>query len=650
VVVPGPGPRFVEDSDIQGWFDESPDLGLLDQGIGHRSMDRQHLEDALGFPLHVGFCLKKLMASGQPVMRDRFLASISFFSLAKGLFAPLASMSSDRMAALFHLGLPGPPGTEAREALLQKFLGQQNGLTLDQKIGCILGDPFLGSRGGFQRDSLVRLLLSLELRGRRSIHDRLTQVGDVSTVFAESRPNAKVSPPLTAAEVLTTLQYLPTARRTDQFALLRSLFRRTGKMEAYFLAKLLQRKAGFGFDYQGPLLSRTLAETFGAEEDQVSHAVALTDFFHVSRILGTKGPEGLKEVQLQPLVAIRPALASGTVDQVKAYPTWVERKYDGIRLMLHKSTDTRGSILCAAYTRGRRDWMELVLGLRQTIELLGARSVIVDGELYGLVADHEGVVRPATVYEVYGRLQGEARRPINLKYAAFDIVYLNGHDVTALPLTVRRQHLQALLAPLTGLPLPVPLEMAEGQLAESKDDVNRLYQHFRAQGYEGCITKDLDGAYLLGARDNTWLKKKPEVTLDLVLLAGIFAVTEKTNVGMFGSYVIAAKQTDGTFLDVGDVAGVDRAKDQQIQETIMKEGLITGNRIERTGVSGTRPGIELRPFLVAVIKFEGLLKEPVTGEIKLRGPKLVALRPDKGPQEANTLRDLEELYLRQRMS
>jgi len=39
----------------------------------------------------------------------------------------------------------------------------------------------------------------------------------------------------------------------------------------------------------------------------------------------------------------------------------------------------------------------------------------------------------------------------------------------------------------------------------------------------------------------------------------------------------------------------------------------------------------------------------VSGEIKLRGPKLVALRPDKGPQEANTLRDLEELYLRQRM-
>jgi DNA ligase-1 len=643
-------PHFLEDEHVREWFAEVPDLAHIDRGIGLRAMDGKHLEDTLGFPLHVGFCLRRLLARDEPVPRDRFLASIPFYSLCKGLFVPLSGMSADRAAALFHVGLEGPPTTEGREQLLQKFLGQENGLTLDQKIGCILGDPFLGHRGGFQRDSLVRLLLSIDLRGRRTVHDRLTQVGDVSTVYAESRTHAKESPPLTASEVLTTLQFLPSARRTDQFALLRSLFRRTGKMEAYFLAKLLQRKAGFGFDYQGPLLSRTLAETFGAEEEQVAHAVALTDFFHVSRILGAKGPEGLKDVQLQPLVAIRPALASGTVDQVKSYPTWVERKYDGIRLMLHKSTDARGSVLCAAYTRGRRDWMELVLGLRQTIELFGARSVIVDGELYGLVADHEGVVRPATVYEVYGRLQGEARRPINLKYAAFDVVYLNGHDLTSLPLTTRRQHLQALLAPLTGLPLPVPLEMAEGQLAESKDDVNRLYQHFRAQGYEGCITKDLDGAYLLGARDNTWLKKKPEVTLDLVLLAGIFAVTEKTNVGMFGSYVIAAKQTDGTFLDVGDVAGVDRAKDQQIQETIMKEGLITGNRVERTGVSGTRPGIELRPFLVAVIKFEGLLKEPVSGEIKLRGPKLVALRPDKGPQEANTLRDLEELYLRQRMS
>ena len=49
----------------------------------------------------------------------------------------------------------------------------------------------------------------------------------------------EVSPALTAAEVLETLRLLPTARRSLQFDLLRSLVARCGKLEAYFLAKLV---------------------------------------------------------------------------------------------------------------------------------------------------------------------------------------------------------------------------------------------------------------------------------------------------------------------------------------------------------------------------------------------------------------------------
>ena len=48
---------------------------------------------------------------------------------------------------------------------------------------------------------------------------------------------------------------------------------------------------------------------------------------------------------------VRPALAGGTTDEIDRFPVWVERKYDGIRLMLHKATDARGSVLAAAYTR-----------------------------------------------------------------------------------------------------------------------------------------------------------------------------------------------------------------------------------------------------------------------------------------------------------
>ena len=162
-----------------------------------------------------------------------------------------------------------------------------------------------------------------------------------------------------------------------------------------------------------------------------------------------EGAEGLRKIQLRPLSPVRPALAGGTVEDIKKYPVWVERKYDGIRLLLHKETDAHGSVLCGAYTRNRGDWLELIPGLSGSIHCLPARSLIIDGELYGNVVGLDGA-RPASVYEVYCSLQGEPVRPVQMKYAGFDILYLNGQDLTRLPLGQRRQYLTALLAPLAG--------------------------------------------------------------------------------------------------------------------------------------------------------------------------------------------------------
>ena len=38
----------------------------------------------------------------------------------------------------------------------------------------------------------------------------------------------------------------------------------------------------------------------------------------------------------------------GLVEDIKKYPVWVERKYDGIRLLLHKDSDAHGSVLCGS--------------------------------------------------------------------------------------------------------------------------------------------------------------------------------------------------------------------------------------------------------------------------------------------------------------
>jgi DNA ligase-1 len=633
--------KIVNMQDVRDWYLNAADLAEFSRSIGRLDREAQLLRP-IDLPLHLQFVIQAKAEEKEGAVPAEAFTSISFFSLCKGLFLPLSALAPERVAHLF--GFVAPPMTDDRETLVKKFLAKDIGLTLLEKIGCLLGDPFQGKRSTFRRDSLIRLLRSMRMQARGDMLDRLTKIGDVAVLFAENFDDIKSDPPLTALEVLETLRLLPTASNTQRFGILRSVFERCGKLEAYFLVKLLLRNAGFGFDYQGPLLVKVLAEQFKLSPEQIEHAMALTDPLKVAQVLTDEGAEGLRKIQLRPLSPVRPALAGGLVEDIKKYPVWVERKYDGIRLLLHKDTDAHGSILCGAYTRNRNDWLEMVPGLLHTIQMLPAKGVIVDGELYGTVMSMEGA-RPASVYEVYCMLQGEPVRPVNLKYAAFDILFLNGQDLTRLPLSHRRQYLMALLTPLAGMALPVPIAVAEGQMVEDREGLNRLFNHFRAQGYEGIIAKDWNGHYHLAARDPAWVKRKPEITLDLVLLGGVYSVTSKETAGLFGSYVIGARNAEGGFDDVGDVAGVDKARDLQIQSEIMRLGLLTGKRIERPSSSGVRPGLELRPAIVVTVKFEGVVRDRVTGKYSLRDPKIAVIRSDKSAHEADDTVGIQKVYL-----
>ncbi|MEM8962658.1 MAG: hypothetical protein AAGD38_14325 [Acidobacteriota bacterium] len=634
--------HFVDTHDVRDAAEEAGDLSILLRGLGRTRIDPDTVA-RLGLPLHLDFLVKEL--EDDDVYET--LSSIPFYSLCRGLLLPLSAMAPEKAAQIFGLVIEPPPATEAREAMLRHFLERDLGLSMRQKLSCLLGDPFGGRPSTMKRESLLRLLQSEALVTRRELLDRLTLVGDVAILFADARTNLRGEPALTASEVLLLLERLPSQKRTFQYQLLRSVFERCGKLEAYFLAKLIMQKAGLR--YESELLARLLGEHYNVEAEQISHANALSDPFEVVRLLEESGIEGLRSVQLQPLVPVRPALASGgTTEQIKRFPVWVERKYDGIRLMLHKATDPLGSVLCGAYSRNRRDYLEMVPSLAQTARMLPAQSTIVDGELHGTVMDVRGP-RPASVYEVFGALSGEAPRPVQLKYAAFDLLYLDGHDLTGQTLRERRQRLQYLLGPVVNLPMPIPVSFSEGQMASSSEDVKRLYEHFRNQGYEGVIAKDIESPYRLASRDSSWLKRKPAETLDLVLLGAILAVTSKEKTGMFGSYIIGARSPEMGFEDVGDVAGVDQVKDAEIQRMIMSDGLLTGRRIERAGVSGIRPGFDLTPSIVVMVRVSGVVRDPVSGKLHLRDPKLIAIRADKQAHEASGLKDIESLYLRQQM-
>ena len=146
-----------------------------------------------------------------------------------------------------------------------------------------------------------------------------------------------------------------------------------------------------------------------------------------------------------------------------------ERKFDGIRLIAYKNgTDVR------LYSRLRN--LQHLPAVAAVIEALPVHDLILDGEL---AWDREG------------------------GFHVFDVLWIDGRDVTSLPLTERRKL-------LTKLPLRAPLYRVKPL------DEKEPWEHARVEGWEGVIAKRLDSPYE-HKRSKHWLKMKCELAQEFVV-------------------------------------------------------------------------------------------------------------------------------------
>ena len=146
-----------------------------------------------------------------------------------------------------------------------------------------------------------------------------------------------------------------------------------------------------------------------------------------------------------------------------------EQKHDGIRLIVFKDGDE-----IRMYSRTRRP--QDLPRVRDAIRRLPPRQVVLDGEL---TWDRD------TAYHV------------------FDLLWLDGRDLTGMPLRERRRLLD-------GLALEPPLERTP-----SIEDAEP-WELARRNGWEGVIAKRLDSPYEQ-KRSKLWLKMKCELAQDFVV-------------------------------------------------------------------------------------------------------------------------------------
>ena len=192
------------------------------------------------------------------------------------------------------------------------------------------------------------------------------------------------------------------------------------------------------------------------------------------------------------LPLLRPMLATTGVPDRDPERFLFEIKWDGWRALLYIDGGLK------VRTRSGREVSESLPELAGLVDALDGRSVILDGELIACPDSRPDFYAMATGMQHTGRTARWAATQVPVTFVVFDLLHLDGEDLTGQPLLERKRLLD-------DLRLVGPAWATNTWYPDTGD---ALFEVAVQQGHEGVVAKRLDSAYLPGVRARTWLKRK----------------------------------------------------------------------------------------------------------------------------------------------
>jgi bifunctional non-homologous end joining protein LigD len=198
-----------------------------------------------------------------------------------------------------------------------------------------------------------------------------------------------------------------------------------------------------------------------------------------------------------------PAAFSPQLAVLVAHPPkgsdWVhEIKFDGYRLLAFVK-DGRARLR----TRHGHDWTESFPWIAKALARLKVDSAILDGEVVALDA------RGRSDFQLL-QASMKSMEDFDPVYYAFDLPFLNGTDLTRLPLIERKAQLEQVL-------IKSRLAPRIAYSAHVTTSGDKLLARACKRGLEGIISKRADSAYV-SRRDESWVKSKCEQRQELVII------------------------------------------------------------------------------------------------------------------------------------
>jgi DNA ligase-1 len=289
----------------------------------------------------------------------------------------------------------------------------------------------------------------------------------------------------------------------------------------------------------------------------------------------------------------------------------VEWKLDGIRIQVHR----RGNET-SVYTRNLNEITGRVPEVVEIVAALPATQLVLDGEV--LVVEGE---RPLLFQDTASRVSADGERAAVVRPFLFDLLHVDGDDLTDKPLRERRRRLAELVGP-HGIPGTETSDPGTGE---------EVLIDALGAGHEGVVVKSVASTYEAGRRGKAWRKVKPVKTLDLVVLAAEWGHGRRT--GWLSNLHLGARADDGDgFVMVGKTfkGMTDELLAWQTEE--LQKRKVDEEQTREAHV------VHVRPELVVEIALDGIQRSTrYEGGVALRFARVVRYRPDKNPEDADTI-------------
>jgi DNA ligase-1 len=409
--------------------------------------------------------------------------------------------------------------------------------------------------------------------------------------------------------------------------LVKTLLGRLPNSEAEYLLRIIFGEMRVGAVEE--VVLEAVAAVSHIQRDLVRRAyMLLGDLGEVAKVCLVQGVAAVEGLGVRLFLPIRPMLAemAEDLDEVfKAHEgiTALEYKYDGARIQIHRKNEK-----VRIFSRRLTDVTDSLPDIVRVIldRINGPREFLVEGEVIGTGRDGKPVPfqdlmrRFRRVHNVESMVND-----IPLQLFLFDLIYLDGEMQIDAPYDERWTKLKRLTAPDL---------LATRIVTKNIDDAQKMMKDSIASGHEGLMAKSLQSKYTPGARGKNWLKIKPVVTTDVVIVAADWGSGRRR--GWLSNYHLAVRDEESDeYLVVGKTfKGLTDDEFSRITRRLLKIS---------THDSGYT--VSVRPSIVVEVAFNEIQRSPhYKSKLALRFARIRRFREDKRPEDADSLGRLEQLY------